>query len=55
MKRMQGLLLFGSICGDFGPAAIDSPESLAENSKTLLLTFDLTLTLPLHVTFLIKC
>ena len=26
--------------GDFGPAAIDSPESVAENRKTLDLTFE---------------
>ena len=50
MKRIQGLpLYFGSIYGYFGHAAIDIPESVAENPKTMLLTFDLTLTL--HVTF----
>ena len=53
MKRIQVLpLYFGSIYGDFGHAAIDSPQSLAENPKTMLLTFDQTLTL--HVTFLRK-
>ena len=51
MKRVLVLLLqVGSISGDFGPAAIDSPESVAENPKTRPLTLDLTLTL--HVTFL---
>ena len=53
MKRTQALpLYFGSIYGDFGHPAINSPESVAENSKTMLLTFALTLTL--HVTFLKK-
>ena len=42
MKRTQALpLYFGSIYGDLGHAAIDSPESVAENPKTMLLTFDL--------------
>ena len=51
MKRTQALPLYvGSIYGDFGHAAIDGPESVAENPKTVLLTFDLTLTL--HMTFL---
>ena len=45
-------LYFWSIYGDFGHAAIDSPESVAENPKTMLLTFDLTLTL--HVIFFKK-
>ena len=36
-------IYFWSIYGDFGHAAIDSPESVAENPKTMLLTFDLTL------------
>ena len=36
----------------FGPAAIGSPESVAENPKTMPLTLDLLLTL--HVTFLRK-
>ena len=53
MKRTQALpLYFGSIYGDFGHAAIDSPESMVENPKSMLLTFDLTLIL--HVTFLRK-
>ena len=42
MKRTQTLrLYFVSIYGDFGHAAIDSPESVAENPKTMLLTVDL--------------
>ena len=45
MKRTQALPLFWSTYGDFGHAAIDSPESVAENQKTMLLTFDLTLTM----------
>ena len=54
MKRTQDFpFYFGSIYGDFGHAAvIDSPEFVAENPKTMLLIFDLTLTL--HVTFFIK-
>ena len=50
MQRIQVLLLyFGIIFGNFGHTAIDNPESVAENPKTMLLTFDLTLSL--HVTF----
>ena len=46
MKRTQALpLYFGNIYGNFGHAAIDSLESVVENPKTMLLTFDLTLTL----------
>ena len=52
MKRTQALPFFWSIYGDFGHAAIDSPESVAENQKTMFLTFDLTLTM--YVIFLRK-
>ena len=51
MKRTQALPFF-SIYRDFGNAAIDSPESVAENQKTMLFTFDLTLTM--YVIFLRK-
>ena len=43
---------FFSIYRDFGNAAIDSPESVVENQKTMLFTFDLTLTM--YVIFLRK-
>ena len=52
MKRTQALPFFWSIYGDLGLAAIDGPESVAENQKTMFLTFDLTLTM--YVIFLRK-
>ena len=51
-ETYTGSSLFWSIYGDFGHAAIDSPESVAENQKTMPLTFDLTLTM--YVIFLRK-
>ena len=45
----SGDIYFGSIYGYFGPAAIESPKFVAENPKTMPLTFDLTLAL--NVTF----